>query len=294
VAQPQSTLPDRSLGPVVFLPAPGQRWGRDCWPDAWVDSVDATRRWLQFRLRTLLVLLAVASLPLGLLGSQMRIVRHRQALLAMVRARCHGESWRPQLQRTSYLELQTDTDHVSWFRALLGDESPAPTVLEGEAFTYGEIREITNAFPEARVTVENNSDPQLKTLPYAVAEIQRRTFQNCCQSVERPPGIISLSWLKAGCHAADGRMYVTHLGTGTLYLIKTAIAPSSPGQFRGYVYSTVPIQSLGSADSEGFIHLSIAALDPKPSTPKGPAAAVGVWAKPTKTRGWLRVSTQDD
>ena len=50
-----------------------------------MDETPTQRRWFQFSLRTLLIFVTLAAIPLGWLGWQAHIVRERKAMLGLIK-----------------------------------------------------------------------------------------------------------------------------------------------------------------------------------------------------------------
>jgi hypothetical protein len=97
-------------------------------------------RWFQFSLRTLLIGVTLLAIPLGYVGWQAKIVRHRRELIRQVVAAGSYVGF------DFALELE---DSIPWLRRILGDE---PIRLFGLLGATGEKREeISAAFPEANV-----------------------------------------------------------------------------------------------------------------------------------------------
>ncbi len=98
------------------------------------------RRWYQFGLRTLLIVVTFAAVACGYVARQWRIVQARNAYVA--------------LHRNVYgAEVQKPT----WLRRILGDETYSAVVLQHDA--SAEERATAKAlFPEAKI-VRINRDP---------------------------------------------------------------------------------------------------------------------------------------
>jgi hypothetical protein len=112
------------------------------------------RRWFQFRLRTLLIATALLSIATAWFGWQLRIVRNRQSLLALMHAR-EPVAW-------TFLDMEEATPllgdepahplRVPWFREMLGDKPLRKAPLDAPLFSREEIRQIREAFPETEFT----------------------------------------------------------------------------------------------------------------------------------------------
>jgi hypothetical protein len=103
------------------------------------EPVKARRRWFQFRLRTLLIGMALVALPCGYVESQVRIVEKRKE----VRARAE--------QIGAYFCLEVgDALTLPWsVRHLLGDKMAGMVFFPAE-MRQAEADEVKAAFPELR------------------------------------------------------------------------------------------------------------------------------------------------
>ena len=111
--------------------------------------------------------------------------------------------------------------------------------------------------------------------------------------VEQHPGIVDLPASLASA-TYDGRVYVTHLPSGRLYLFKTQIGLRS-FDFFGYLYSTVPIENLGIEREEDVgeepaneILEAVAGFVPPSDDSPEQGAKLGIAVVRTKWPGWLR------
>jgi hypothetical protein len=98
------------------------------------------RRWFQFSLRTLMIVVTLLAGPCAYVGWQANVVRHRRELIrsVVVAGSYVGFDFAGELE-----------DSIPWLRRLLGDE---PIRLFGLLGATGEKREeISAAFPEADV-----------------------------------------------------------------------------------------------------------------------------------------------
>ncbi len=111
------------------------------------------RRWFQFRLRTLFIVITAAAVACAYVGWQAKIVRERKAL----RERFKGWEIIVQFERQG-TPPPAVFPHVSWLRRLLGDEAVGTIYVipdEGQ-FYWGDEKEryedeIREAFPEAEI-----------------------------------------------------------------------------------------------------------------------------------------------
>jgi hypothetical protein len=104
------------------------------------DPPKRKRRWFQFSLRTLMIVVTLLAVLCGYVGWQAKIVRHRRELIRQVVAAGSYVGF------DFALELK---DSIPWLRRLLGDE---PIRLFGLLGATGDKREeISAAFPEADV-----------------------------------------------------------------------------------------------------------------------------------------------
>jgi hypothetical protein len=106
------------------------------------DPPKRKRRWFQFSLRSLMIGVTLLAVPLGYVGWQAKIVRHRRELIRQVVAAGSYVGF------DFTLELE---DSIPWLRRRLGDEAIR---LFGLLGATGEKREeISAAFPEADVQI---------------------------------------------------------------------------------------------------------------------------------------------
>ena len=68
--------------------------------------------------------------------------------------------------------------------------------------------------------------------------------------VEQTPGVVKLPPELANA-TFDGHVYIARLATGQLYLFKTMVVTVRPIEFRGYIYSTIPLDKVGTAQTSG-------------------------------------------
>ncbi len=102
------------------------------------------RRWFQFSLRTLLILVALATLPCVYVNSQRQMVRERKAFVE-----AHPE----------YLFAETTPGpQPNWLRAKLEDTAYGMVVLPIET-SKPDREAITRLFPEASIQAFNPRNP---------------------------------------------------------------------------------------------------------------------------------------
>jgi hypothetical protein len=102
------------------------------------ENQPSPRRRFQFRLRTLLIGMALLAVPLGYVGWQAKIVRHRLAMLID----------NPRVWITAAAVTPDGKPEVSWLRRLIGDIHPVDIVIVDDA-SEAELDEYRSAFPEA-------------------------------------------------------------------------------------------------------------------------------------------------
>jgi hypothetical protein len=107
-------------------------------------------RWYQFRLRTLLIGVALFCVAVGYLGKQAAIVRARLAWLAW-RHGDHTLDWVYVLSpRPKYIVTGDDEKSPSILRRLLGDERVGEIEV-ARTISDAELRDIVTLFPEATI-----------------------------------------------------------------------------------------------------------------------------------------------
>jgi hypothetical protein len=74
--------------PKIAVPSTGTRRRPFAWSSG-PEQVKARRHWYQFRLITALVAMMLLGVPLAYVGSQIRVIRHRKAVLDLVSS-CGG------------------------------------------------------------------------------------------------------------------------------------------------------------------------------------------------------------
>ena len=113
------------------------------------------RRWFQFSLRTLMIVVSLLAVPLGYVGWQAKIVRERRCALSAI-TESGGHIWtregycsstEPGAGRMPPDEWPSE---VPWLRRLLGDEHVASIQLAWDVSVAERIR-IEALFPEATV-----------------------------------------------------------------------------------------------------------------------------------------------
>ena len=109
------------------------------------------RRWFQFSIRTMLVLVLLAAIPMGWVAAQLKWMQDRQRAREWIAQ--HGyngplvhSSLRPPLP---LIERRSD---LPWSLRLLGEEAVPEIRLErGHALSEPEVANIKRLFPESRV-----------------------------------------------------------------------------------------------------------------------------------------------
>ena len=110
------------------------------------------RSWLQFRLRTLLIAVALLAVPLGWFQWQIKIVRERKRLLGVIER--VGGSYVALSQVDTFIQRPPGCPRVEcrfnipWIRTKLGDEAIAMVSLPPEADDGHTLESMMKAFPE--------------------------------------------------------------------------------------------------------------------------------------------------
>jgi hypothetical protein len=108
-----------------------------------------TRRF-QFRLRTLLIGIALVSLLLGWLGWQFKVVQERRAIRSEIQNAGGMFVTLPPLPDPN--EKFTKQADISWIRRLMGDEAVSVISLPHDTLTGDDdLTRIKAAFPEASI-----------------------------------------------------------------------------------------------------------------------------------------------
>ncbi len=102
---------------------------------------------LQFRLRTLMIVVTLLAVPLGYVGWQAKIVRERATMREYIESVDDGEC---QLVADVPEFLRKRNPTVSWIRRLLGDEAIYLVVLPDKT-DLDERRRIKAILPEAKL-----------------------------------------------------------------------------------------------------------------------------------------------
>jgi len=116
-------------------------------------------RRLQFRLRTLLIVVTLLAMPLGYVGWQARIVRERKAMMNRVYGMgCWVElaanvGWYPP-------EAKPDRAEIPWLRKCLGDEAVEAFTLP-RATSQSDVDQIKAIFPGARIEWDSKAVAKL-------------------------------------------------------------------------------------------------------------------------------------
>ena len=110
------------------------------------------RRWYQYSLRTLLIVVTLAGCGLGWLGWQLRVVQERRAFLNNIG---DSEVW-----------ISKSPDGLSWIRRLLGDRV-VPKIGLPIKTDKSERRRLAALFPEAEILAipASQKDPRLDWSP---------------------------------------------------------------------------------------------------------------------------------
>ena len=127
------------------------------------NSDPRPRRWFQFSLRSLLIVVTLLAVPLGYVGWQARIVNERWTIRKELVGMIDNE------QRRGYIDLATadETERaVPWIRTLIGDQAVHAILLP--LSVSNEYRKRVRAiFPEADVFAFRQLSLQaIKPLPW--------------------------------------------------------------------------------------------------------------------------------
>src|ERR1700730_11659387 len=90
-----------------------------------MTSTKPKRRWLQFRLKTIFVLVAVLCVPLAWVGVRMNQKRRERAVIAGLRglgATVHYDWQNVSAPSVPFVNPDTEPTAPKWFRSLLGDD----------------------------------------------------------------------------------------------------------------------------------------------------------------------------
>jgi hypothetical protein len=116
------------------------------------DPPKRKRRWFQFSLRTLMIVVTLLAVPLSYVGWQAKIVRERKVVLSAIRDR-GGH-----VVEASTVPFLKPWATISSFREWLGDIAIQGIQLPGETKS-DEVGRIKIAFPESSITVLERVDP---------------------------------------------------------------------------------------------------------------------------------------
>lgn len=121
------------------------------------------RRWFQFRLRTLLVVVTLAAVPCAYVAHEWRIVQERERFL------CE--------QERSMAEHSSGAAGISWVRRLMGDHGYSRIALGGATDIARRRQEAGALFPEARIMAlslrhHSAADDPERALPYFTVEFE--------------------------------------------------------------------------------------------------------------------------
>jgi hypothetical protein len=115
------------------------------------------RRWFRFRLRTVLLLIALLAIPCAWLGSEWKLVRERKALIDRIEAvggvvwdAGNPNAWMP-LNRI-VIEPGSRLDQVSKIRRWLGDRDVREVFIQRE-FLDEDKKRILELFPGTSVII---------------------------------------------------------------------------------------------------------------------------------------------
>ena len=108
------------------------------------DSPKRKRRWFQFSLRTLLIVVTLLSLPCAFVGSQLNIVRERSAMRKRLLA--EGALLKPPDAKAGH-----PSNSPSWLRRFLGDNN-TPAICRPQARDDIEDEQVEMTFPEAELS----------------------------------------------------------------------------------------------------------------------------------------------
>ena len=111
-------------------------------PDASLAAAPPKRRWYQFSLRTLFVVVTLLAIPCSYVGWQAGIVRKREAMRPWLRE--HG--WRVFPATENYEPLPAGA--IPWIRRCFGDE-PVFEIGFPPSSDASEINDVRATFPEA-------------------------------------------------------------------------------------------------------------------------------------------------
>jgi hypothetical protein len=121
------------------------------------DPPKRKRRWYQFSLRTLLIVVTLLAVPLSYVGWQAKIVRERRSVADEITQHGGFVHWastitdnsQPKLVISPRLNIKPPYPNVSWLRRLLGDDYVLVIISAGmsdEAYNRAEA-----VFPEAYI-----------------------------------------------------------------------------------------------------------------------------------------------
>jgi hypothetical protein len=96
----------------------------------------------RFSLQTLFILVAIASIPMGWIAWQVRVVAERRDIKAMLKERNLGVNGLP-----TFVPPDQEPS-VPWYRKRLGDSTTAGVYLNSNAFSPSEIQNIKDVYPE--------------------------------------------------------------------------------------------------------------------------------------------------
>jgi hypothetical protein len=131
------------------------------------------RRWYQFSLRTLLIVVTLLAVPLGYVGWQARIVRERQAMMSgFLHERCIFAVVSDLDRGPPFLRTRPETypaSSIPWVRRILGDECLLVVRISWDA-TKDDFERVQATFPEVKaqrsefIISLTESSPRLHTV----------------------------------------------------------------------------------------------------------------------------------
>jgi hypothetical protein len=112
------------------------------------------RRWFQFSLRSLLIVVTLLAVACGYVGSQAEIVRERKAMLALIRSEGGDTPGFTHYKRPP---------PVPWLRRVMGDEW-IDTIVLARAVDAEKLADIKQTFPDADLYLWDESGSFLQEL----------------------------------------------------------------------------------------------------------------------------------
>jgi hypothetical protein len=117
------------------------------------------RRWFRFRLRTILLIVALLAIPCAWLGSEWKLVRARAALIERVEA-AGGTASSVKYYPLPSITIQpgAQSDQISAARRWLGDRAITQITIP-DNFSDDDEKQILDRFPETEVVKYWPFDP---------------------------------------------------------------------------------------------------------------------------------------